>query len=276
MRRKFTGYRLQVTVGKLCLLVLLFFTVHCTLYTVPYASAATSTPSAKKADESTESSSLAGKLSALKQEIASKAAQIKQTVTKKIQDKAFFGTVLDIQEEKLDIQALSGKKTVLTNEYTEFSSQLSTKKAITLKDIKEEDSVAALGDIDDKSNLVAKKIIILKKIASDSAKLIWGQVQGVNSSNIVIKNKDNALKTIKTTFSTSYFLGNEEASLLDAKKGKFLVAKGQPQANGIINSSYIYFIPSTNSDKPEKKAIASPSADLKPTSSPSATPKKKS
>ncbi len=252
---------------------LLALVIFFTLITSP-SLAVTATPSAKKTSESTSSSSLATKLNALKEEIASKAAQIKQNVTKKIQNKAFFGIVSDINENTLSLETISGKKIVLTNEYTEYSSKLSTKKKISLETIQESDALAALGDMDDKNNLVAKKIIILPKVATDSAKLTWGQIQSLSGSTIIIKDRDNQTKNIKTSFATNFFLGPSEASLTDAKKGKYLVAKGVPQGNGTtINSNYIFFIPSTGFVKPEKKVVASPSAEIK--ISPSPSPKKK-
>src|SRR3989344_5954310 len=98
------------------------------------------------AQESSPSGSLLQKLNELKSDIASKAAKIKSEVNKKVQDKAIMGSILNISDNEMTIQALTSEKTIKYDEFTEIIG-LKGKK-ITLKTLEEKDNIAALGDMD--------------------------------------------------------------------------------------------------------------------------------
>ncbi len=226
-----------------------------------------------------DSSSLASKLKDLEKQIASKAAQLKSEMTKKLQNKAYFGIITDISNKKITLESTLDNKQVVVNEYTDFTLPLkkgAKAKTSSIDDLSKGDFISTLGDIDDKNVLTAKKLIKSDPIATDSAKFIWGQIQAVSNGTIVLKTKDNQKAFVYTSPQTDFFLGTEEASLADVKVTKFMVGKGKQDKDGNIQASFVYLIPGIGFIKPEKK-IASPSA--KPTAStsakPSITPKKK-
>lgn len=209
------------------------------------------------AQTASPSGTLLQKLDELKKEIASKAAEIKNDINKKIQDKAVLGTILKIEEEQLIIQGLNSTRTVKYDEFTEFIG-LKGKK-IAVKTLEENDKVATLGDVDDKNNLVAKKVIFLENFATQSATTVWGQITKATGSTITLKDNAGQNQTIITSGQTAFYLGNNEASILDIKPEKFMVARGTRLKDGSIRARFVYFIPSVGFIKPEKKT-ASPSA----------------
>lgn len=215
------------------------------------------------------SSSLIDKINAIKKEVASKAAELKNVVSKKLQNKALAGVVLEIDGSKIVIQALNGSRQVLTNEYTDFKSKFKIQSSkLKIKDFSKDDYIIASGDIDDKNILNAKQVVKTQPLASDSAKAIWGQIQSLSNSNIIIKDKDDQKRVIRTSAPTVFLLGSEEASVLDAKIDKFLVAKGKILQDNSIQARFVYFIPAQGFVKPEKKPEATFPA------SPSGSPKK--
>ena len=212
------------------------------------------------AQESSASGSLLQKLNALKEDIASKAAQIKNEVNKKVQNKAILGTILDISSGEITIQTLNSVKTIKYDEFTEVRG--AKNKEIKLTTLEADDKIAALGDVDDKGILIAQRLVFLENLASNSAQLIWGQIQKSSGSFITIKTKDDQTETLTTNSQTQIFLGNNEATLSDVKVEKHLLTRATRQKDGTLRARFIYFIPSSGFIKPEKDS--SPSSKLKP------------
>jgi len=222
------------------------------------------------AQDSTESG-LLNKLNELKSEIASKAAQLKTQVSKKVQNKAFIGMILSNSSGEISLQTTSGQKTIKHDEFTEIIG--AKNKKIKIDTLEDGDRIAALGDVDDKNNLVAQKLIYLENFATNSAELVWGQIQKSSAPTITIKTRDGETKNILTNSSTVFFLGNEEASIADSKVEKHLLARAVKLKDGSYRARFIYFIPSMGFTKPIEKQnplikSASPSASLKPSPKP--------
>lgn len=222
-------------------------------------------PASVNAEDATESG-LVQKLNALKNEIASKAAEIKNEVNKKVQNKAIIGKILLIDSTEMTVQTVNSTKTV---KFDEFTSVIGAKnKEIKVDTLEPDDNIAALGDIDDKNNLVAQKLVFLENFASNSAKLVWGQIQKSAGSTITVKTKENQTINLITNAQTSFLLGNNEASIADAKVEQYLIARATQQKDGSFKARFIYFIPSMGFTKPIEKSdnslkSASPSASLK-------------
>lgn len=244
------GYRLQVTgyssfLKGTIVLIILLSTIHCPLST---ASALESTKSAKQASPS---SSLVQKLEALKAEIASKAASLKTEVNKKIENKVFVGKVVQIEDSKITLQTHIGLKSVSVNEYTLY--QVSLKKGVkksqfSLNDLSKDNLIAALGDVDDKGVLVAKKIIKLTPSQKKESQLIWGKITSANKGLIGLKIKDGSTIQVLRDAKTVFSLGGNEGSFSDAKLNKFIVVRGVLN-KGQIAAYFIYIEPSKSTVK---------------------------
>lgn len=222
-------------------------------------------PTISHAQDSSPSGSLIQKLNELKNDIASKAAQIKNEVTQKVQNKAIIGSILNIDDTEVTIQTLNSTKIV---KYDEFTKILGAKnKEIQIDTLEVDDRIAALGDVDDKNNLVAQRLVYLENFASNSAQLVWGQIQKASGNTITIKTQSGGTKNLITNAQTNFFLGNDESSILDAKVEKFLLARATLQKDGSLKPRFIYFIPSIGFTKPVEKSSAK-------SASPSATPER--
>jgi hypothetical protein len=200
------------------------------------------------------------KLDELKKEIASKAAEIKNEVNKKVQNKAVIGKVMKIDEGKMIIQALNSVRTINFDEFTEVIG-LGNKK-IKITTLEEGDDVASLGDFDDRNNLAAKRIVFIENFATSSGELVWGQIQKSQGQTINLNNKSEEAETIITDSQTVFALGNSEASIADAKPEKFMAARGTRRKDGTLRARFIYFIPAVGFVKPSVKNF-SPSTSVK-------------
>ncbi len=228
-----------------------------------------STGSSVLGTDASPSSSIRGKLEALKAEIASKAAQIKQQVDKKIDNKAWIGLVKSKTDTEVVQYYLDVNRVIIVNEYTTYSTK--AKGAGSLKDILAADFIVALGDVDDKNRLTARKILKQASPSANTVENVWGQIQSVNGSTIKLKSRDNIIVKINVSDKTHLTLGGDDASLGDARAEKFLVAVGQKTAEGAMNARFVYYIQSAGFMKPDRK-LASPSASV--TASPSLRPTK--
>lgn len=245
------GYRFQF-LGYSFFLFLLLYPVTCTLSTIH---AADSTPSAD----------VKAKLEELKKEIASKAAKLKQEVNRKLQNKAYIGKVKTRSSQTLTLATDKGPKIVNINQDTVFESKVKGKK-FSQKLLAEEDFLVALGDVDETAVLTAKKLILLPSINVEPKTSLWGQIVAISDKLTTIKGKD--LKNIAATFSNLSAIKVNDFVLLTGKIGK----------NEIFNGEFVYVIPQggilrTRNATPSAK-IATPSANPKPTKTPSSTPKK--
>ncbi|HLC88316.1 MAG TPA: DUF5666 domain-containing protein, partial [Patescibacteria group bacterium] len=183
-------------------------------------------------------------------------------ISKKIQDKAVFGSIVKIEDEQIIIRGVNGDKTVKYDEFTEILGIADKKIKVTT--LEEGDQIAALGDVDDKNNLAAKRLVFLEsaswRIASQSGILVWGQITKTNGQTIHLKDKSGENQIILTNNQTVFFLGNNEAGIQDARAEKFMTARGTRLKDGSIRARFVYFIPSVGFIKPSQKT-ASPSAN---------------
>lgn len=240
-------------------------TIFVFLYLIPstlyHTFAADSTPSANQLHQSDSEARVQSTLEILKTQIASRAAQIKQEINKKLQNKAYAGIVKNKSTKSITIATKSGVKIININQDSVFENRLAKKsKPLTFKDLKEEDYIAGLGDIDDLEALTAKKIILLPNSPAQKT-VYWGQVISVNETLVTIKDersssssKDSQTKTISTK---SPLKINDQ-----------IIGTGTLK-NDILESSFVYIYPQGKALKPKK--IASPSASVKPTPKPAST-----
>lgn len=213
--------------------------------------------------DSTPSADIKSKLDEFKKEIASKAAQLKQVVDRKLKDKAYVGTVKTVSDNSLTLAAESGPKMVSTNQDTVFESNIKTKQKFSQKTLSEENYIAALGDIDETGVLIAKKIILLPAPNSELKTYLWGKVIAISDQLITIKDKE---------------LKNNAASLPDSSDvslNYFVILTGSKGKNDIFDAGFVYVIPQGGILKAKK--MATPSAKLAtPSATPSVKPAKKS
>lgn len=240
----------------------LFFILHYSLFIIPAALAAepTATPSAE----------LKTKLQALQAEIASKAAQIKAEISKKLQNRAYVGFIKTKSDTSLTLATKSGSKIVNLNQDTTYSGG---KTKVSLKTLVNDDYIVALGDIDDTGVLTAKKVIKLAIPEESSVQTIWGLVVGISDSEVTITTKQGKTMTVTFDTKTDFKFGMQESSVNDVRMNKGIIAVGSSPKTGYISARLVYIQPYSSSYTP--KAVTPSPVKATPTASPSATPTKK-
>lgn len=186
------------------------------------------------AAESTPSADIKSKLEELKKEIASKAAVLKAEVNRKLQDKAYVGTIEGKTQNSATLATRNGAKIVSINQDSVFESKIKTRKSLTLKTLSTKDYIAALGDIDETGVLTAKKIILLPEKKLPAKTYLWGQVISISDKLITLKDRD--LKTHAVSLSSLKTSPN-------LKKNDFVIAVGSFTKNDIFEASFVHVLP---------------------------------
>lgn len=212
--------------------------------------------------EASPSASLQDKIKNLETEIASKASQIKSQITQKIQNKAYSGTILSQDDSQISLDSGNGKRTMLINQYTNYFTE--SKKPI--KGVKTGDFIVALGDVDDKNNLVAKKIIKTSKPDFSPPSYLMCKVMSINSSSFNCLGKNNQTQLVATSSNTLYQAGLREASASALESNRFIIATGELDNKKVFLARFIYLTPNKGDlDNFSKSASesATPSASVK-------------
>ncbi len=219
---------------KLVIYTLIFSLATFTHYTFPATVfAVDSTQSAKTAS----SSSLLEKINLLKQEVASKAAALKPNVNQRLENKFYWGKIISNNLDSISLSTKIGTKFANTNEFTEYAT---VKGKATAKDMRTDDYIVALGDIDDKGNLAAKRVIKIAEPKQDK-QTFWGQVKKITGNNLILKAKKEDISVVLDP-EVAFFYGNQEASSSAMGINSQVIVTGY-QTGKVINSSYVYIIP---------------------------------
>lgn len=186
------------------------------------------------ANDASSSSDLQQKISQIQQEIASKAAQITNQVTQKIDNKVYAGVVLASDDTSITVSASPDEQeTITTDQYTDFEYGKGLKHSIGKGDY-----VVGLGDVDDKGNLVAKKVI--KQDPPDNLVVSWGRVKSSSSSAIIVEDQNRRDFAIRPNISTSFQFGNDQGSIKDVEVNRSVIFSGFENKDKSIQARFIY------------------------------------
>ena len=199
------------------------------------------------------------KLKTLQEEIASRAAQLKTEVGKKLQNKAYIGFVKSKSNNSLTLATDKETRLISLNDYTRYANQVKTSgssKNKTIKEVATDDYIAALGDVDDSGVLTAKKIIRLTPPKEEKDQpVIFGEVLSLENRTVTIQTKQSPKVTVRLSEEAVFQTSDKQSVSLDeVKVGQTVIVGG---------SSFIYLF----SASPAKPKTSTPSAKV---SSPSA------
>lgn len=180
-------------------------------------------PSAN-AQDSSPSADIKEKLKALQEEIASRAAAMKNEVSKKLLNKAYIGQITVKDNSSLSVSLKLKTVSINLNEFTEY---IIKSKSLTgsagLKNLATSDSIAALGDVDDNGVLTAKRIIKLSKPLTPK-KVVYGVLTSVTKDSASLKTEQNDQFLIMFDKNTDFQLGKSESSLTSVQANKWIIA----------------------------------------------------
>ncbi len=190
------------------------------------------------AQEASPSSDFKTKLKALQEEIASKAANLKLEVSKKLLNKVYLGSIKTLVGPNISLNTNTGLKNIIINEYTEYFNK---GQKINLKNISEANFIIALGDSDEKGVLTAKRVIKTSSTSATFTQAVYGEVTTI-TPNIVINTKQGTKITIKTDKNTSYQFGKNDSDFKKVLVGKPIIALGDLEGQE-LSARFIYIYP---------------------------------
>lgn len=208
------------------------------------------------AAESSPSADIKAKLEDLKQEIASKAAQLKKEVNQKLQNKVYVGTIKSKAENTIIINSRTGLKTINVNDSTVFENTTPKKGKPSLQTLAAGSSVAALGDIDDVGVMTAKKVVLLSSQEPPAKQHLWGQIISKTEELLTLKDRQLNTHAISVNSSTQITRGSKKDDNL--RINDFVIVIGY-LGKEVLEAEMIYIIPQGGVLKPKAK-LATPSA----------------
>ena len=191
------------------------------------------------AADSSQSATLQSELSQLKQEIASKAAALKSQIDKKIENKAIPGLIQSKTDSQIIITTTDRNQIVLIDKFTNYQYQGKVSTSVS-----KDDFVVALGDIDDKNNLVARAIVKMPEPPQDLTKYILGKVETASASGILMTQENGRNLGVTVSRNTDYQMSGKTASSKSVAEGDKIIAVGPivPES-GELSAGFIYIYP---------------------------------
>lgn len=253
MNKTFSRQSSTIRVGLACFVVfLLLQTINYNLQPI-YA--------VDSSQSASGSADIKSKLKALQEEIASRAANMKTEVAKKLQNKAYIGQIKDKNSTSI---TLENNRNVNINEFTEYVVKSKTYTGGDgFKNIALGNSIAALGDIDDKGILTAKRIIKLGAPIPPLKKIIHGIVISISGGKATLKNIQGEQYSIAFDKKTDYQMGKSDGKLDDIRMNTWLIVVAEPlTGSDILQAKFVYIFPYALKTKPKP---STPSATKKST-----------
>lgn len=186
----------------------------------------------------TQSAEIQSKLKDLESEIASKASQLKDQISKKLQNRAFIGSISSVDASGMEIRVGLNDKKVTFKDYTVYSG----KKVTDQTDLKVGDPVAALGDVDPDEVLSAKKIIKLSSVPTVKT-ITYGHITANDSHGIILTTLDNKQHSISTDKYTDIYSDQGRVKSGAIKTGTAVIVSGIINQDNSIQASLIYLPP---------------------------------
>lgn len=215
------------------------------------------------AAESTDSSSLIKqKIEDLKKEIASKAAKIKEDISKHLQNKFILGQIKSFDDQGIVVEGNQEEKTILINEFTSFVRTDGTKK-VDPKNIGTGNFALGLGEIDDKNNLLAKKVLISAISPEVDKRVVRGTVVSVEANLLTLRLRDDSTASAKLSKNTTLASAKRnDLGVSDIQPGSLVIlVSAKPEDSDIAR--LVYLISQAKPTASPTLNTATPSASVK-------------
>lgn len=214
----------------------------------------------------TVSADIKAKLKALQEEIASKASLLKAEMSKKLQNKAYLGTISSKEETTFSLNIKKGERKVEIKDYTDFlgaNLPAGRQGKVTFKNLAVDDFVIVLGDVDDKEVLLAKRIIKTQALKIDEKKIMFGKIASVNKTTVTVLNKEDQQINFNYDTKTKIKLSGKDGTSKDIKVGQNIIAVLLTLKDGSLKARFVYLIPDPSLITPTLSPNASPTPKSK-------------
>lgn len=175
---------------------------------------------------------------AVQKKVQEELANIKQAVAKR----GFVGVITAKSETGITLTNLKKQsRTAMVS--ADATVRLDGGKDGTLTDLKVDDFVLAMGDVDSENKMTVKRLLVLKAPTTETRKIISGSITKVSTTAITVENNKKEAWTIKTSSTTAVSSVDEgkivKGKLTDLEVGNKVVvlgatATGQNTLTGMI------------------------------------------
>ncbi len=199
------------------------------------------------AQESSPSADLKQKIQDLLNEASKQAKLIQQDVNHKLQNRLVAGLVQSSSDTQIILTTDTKNQLVITSNFTDYNyGGLQTS-------INKDNFVVALGDLDDKGNLVAKKIVKRTPPNLPPAQYLWGKVLSASSSGMMVALKDNSQKALSINSDTNF--------KSSPKENQIIITVAVPGKTGTLLARTIYLIREAPSPTPKVSTQSATQSD---------------
>lgn len=171
----------------------------------------------------------------IKEQVTQELNQIKQAVSKK----AFLGTIATKTDTGITLTSHLGQtKTVIVT--TDTTVRLSGGKEGTSADLKTNDYILVMGNVDGAGVMTAVRLLIVPKPAAENRKTIFGKVTKSTTASLTIQTPDSKDWTIKLSSTVKF---NDKNKSTDIKVGSQVIVLGTSTTDLNLTAKFIHLFP---------------------------------
>ncbi len=173
----------------------------------------------------------------IREQVAQELNQIKQAISKK----AFLGTISAKSDTGITLTShLNQPKTIIVT--TDTTIRLSSGKEGTLADLKTNDYVLVMGNVDGAGVMTAVRLLIVPKPLTENRKTIYGKVTKVSTTSLTIQTEGAKDWIVKLSSSVKY---NGKNKSTDIKVGSVVVVLGTSTTDLALTAKFVHLFPAS-------------------------------
>ncbi len=171
---------------------------------------------------------------ALKEKVKEKVEEKIEEVKTRANKKGFFGELKEIAENILTVEALSGERLAKVDEDTEIVLfDKGKKETIKFEDLALGNFAIVMGYATQNGTVEAKRIVVTKKAPESTRReALFGIIQSIDKTSIILKNPNDETHQIKTDKKTEIEKKTndkfEDIEVDNLSKGDTIIVAGQP------------------------------------------------
>jgi hypothetical protein len=189
----------------------------------------------------------------IKDKIREKVDEELNAIKKAIAKRSYVGTISSISDLTVSIKSLTDATKTITIA-TDSTIKLASGKEGTIKDLKVNNFIIAMGDADSNGVLTAKRVVVTSKSPTDTRKTIYGTVTKTSATQLNLTTPAKTEIIIKTTSETKFSTQSKITSLKQIAIGDQVVAVTKPSTvnDTTFTATRIFALSTTASPTPTK------------------------
>lgn len=173
----------------------------------------------------------------IKQQVTEELKEIKQAVSKR----AWLGTITSKTETGFVMTTHLGQTKNVTIT-TDTTIRLTGSKDGTLTDLKVNDYILVMGNVDGAGNMTAIRLLVVTKPNEDKRKTIMGTVTAVTTSSLTLETISKESWTVKLSSAVKY---NDKVKSTDIKVGAKIIVLGTTTGATGMTAKFVHLFPAS-------------------------------